>query len=390
MSNRLRALLPAFAAIFLVWTWQALTVRYSYGGNWTGLFCTGAVFPYPPALAKENIYTFPNSVGYDGQAYHYLAHDPWFQRGFSNYLDAPRVRSRRILLSALAWAVALGRDDWTDRALFGVSLLFIGLGAYWTARLAESSGKSMWLGLAFVLIPSVLVSIDRILTDGALAALCVAFVWYVRREAWLRMSLVCLFAALTRETGFGLAAGASLFFLWRRDLRHAAVIGASALPALAWYWICFNHTPDPHFDVMGFIPFEGLARRLVIFSHYALPPLIEGACIALDHLGVIGIVLALFLVWKKVRARDTSAAAFVVYDYAGLAIFLRSPEAWWDVYAFGRALSPLLVILALEALELPARADRVRAILPAALQDPRIGLQWGRQILHVVHGLLGR
>jgi hypothetical protein len=60
MSNRLRALLPAFAAIFLVWTWQALTVRYSYGGNWTGLFCTGAVFPYPPALAKENIYTFPN------------------------------------------------------------------------------------------------------------------------------------------------------------------------------------------------------------------------------------------------------------------------------------------------------------------------------------------
>ncbi|HEV8146815.1 MAG TPA: hypothetical protein VGP79_10555 [Bryobacteraceae bacterium] len=105
----------------LVLTWQALTVRYSYGGNWSGLFCTGSRMPFPSELAHENIYVFPNSSGYDGQAYHYVAHDPWFQRGLANYIDAPRLRTRRILVPALAWLVApvlaiflRYQDAWSD------------------------------------------------------------------------------------------------------------------------------------------------------------------------------------------------------------------------------------------------------------------------------------
>ena len=91
ISARLRCLALALVCTAGLWVWQALTVRFSYGGNWTALYCTGALFQHaPPALDSENIYLFPNSTGYDGQIYHYMAHDPFFRRGFSSSMNAPR------------------------------------------------------------------------------------------------------------------------------------------------------------------------------------------------------------------------------------------------------------------------------------------------------------
>src|SRR5579863_5194379 len=74
----------------LVFCWQWLTVHSNYQGSWTALFCTGAELHQPPELAGEHIYLFADSQGYDGQMYHFVAHDPFFVRGFDAYLDAPR------------------------------------------------------------------------------------------------------------------------------------------------------------------------------------------------------------------------------------------------------------------------------------------------------------
>src|SRR5437016_405076 len=114
---RLRCLVVALVCTLGLGVWQALTVHFSYGGNWTALYCTGALFkPAPAALQSENIYLFPNSSGYDGQMYHYIAHDPFLSRGFSANIDAPRIRYRRILVPALAFLLALGRDGAIDIA----------------------------------------------------------------------------------------------------------------------------------------------------------------------------------------------------------------------------------------------------------------------------------
>ena len=388
MRDRLQALGVALTVAGMVLAWQALTVRYSYGGNWSGLFCTGSRLPYPPALADENIYVFPNSSGYDGQAYHYMAHDPWFQRGFSNYIDAPRLRTRRMLLSAGAWILAFGNDAWIDRAMIGMVVAFVGLGSFWLGLLARQFGRPVWLGALFLLVPSVLVSIDRTLTDGALAAFCIGFVLYFRREHWGRLWVVCALAALTRETGLGLAAAACLYLLTRRDIRRAALFAMAILPTLAWYRFSWVHTAPEGPGIIGFIPFEGLGYRLLHFSHYDLPRPIEIAAIALDHVALIGIVLGIFGAWRKARAGDWSMPALAIYLFALLAVFIRNPDAWGDGYAFGRTLSPLLVLLALDALEAPG-SGYVSALLPAALQVPRIGLQWGKQILNVVNGIGG-
>ncbi|HXM41822.1 MAG TPA: hypothetical protein VN924_11245 [Bryobacteraceae bacterium] len=73
----------------LVLSWQAPTVRRNYGGNWTALYCTGDKFSIPPALASENIYSFKQSYGWDGQFYHYISHDPFLADGMRRRSTIP-------------------------------------------------------------------------------------------------------------------------------------------------------------------------------------------------------------------------------------------------------------------------------------------------------------
>ena len=133
------SLLAAVVGVIAALTWQALVVHYLYGGNWTGLYYAGEHFPQRPPLA-ERIWTFPNSDGYDGQWYHYIAHDPWFQRGYVRFLDAPRLRYHRILIPGLANALAGGRDRYVDRMYTGLILLSVFLGSLWLGWYARLHG----------------------------------------------------------------------------------------------------------------------------------------------------------------------------------------------------------------------------------------------------------
>src|SRR5437868_7133213 len=132
-ASRPRCLVFALLATACLASWQALTVRYSYGGNWSALFCTGSTIEViPPALKSENIYRLPDSVGYDGQFYHLIAHDPLLRRNFSAFIDDPRYRYARILVPGLAFLLAFGQDARIDAAYLCVVWLAIFLGAYWT------------------------------------------------------------------------------------------------------------------------------------------------------------------------------------------------------------------------------------------------------------------
>jgi hypothetical protein len=79
-------LIPCAAGLFavrVVVAWQVFVVHRS-GCNWTALFCAGDKHPVPPALGFAHVAQLRHSPGYDGQFYHYLAHDPFLTRGFVN------------------------------------------------------------------------------------------------------------------------------------------------------------------------------------------------------------------------------------------------------------------------------------------------------------------
>jgi hypothetical protein len=382
-NSGLRCILTGLACAAIVFLWQWFTVSANYAGKWNALFCTGAQLRQPPELAGEQFYLFRDSQGYDGQMYHYIAHDPFFQRGFAGYLDAPRMRYRRILVPLAAHALALGRDEWVDRAYGAVILFAVFCGGYWLGAYATMLGLSALWGLAFLLIPATLISMDRLTVDVALVALCVAFALYVTHASLAAVYVVLAAAALTRETGLVLIAAYVIWLLWDRKLSSAALFVTAAFPALLWYSVvAFNTEPDP-FPIWAHFPFQGIFERVMTPYHYTFAGWINAASTLLDYAALAGIVVAIALAIQMAWRRERGPVEIGVYCFALLAIFLISPGAWTEVYAFGRTLSPLLLLLGLVGL---SKRNWIYA-LPLLLVVPRTAIQLAPQITGVLKAI---
>ncbi len=356
----------------------------NYQARWNALFCTGAELTQPPELAGEHIYLFPDSKGYDGQMYHYIAHDPFFIRGFDAAVDAPRMRYRRILVPLAAHWLAFGNDDRVDGAYAGVILLAVFGGGYWLSMYCSLLGYRAAWGLAFVLIPATLISMDRMTVDAALATLCVAFAVFVLRGSLWGLYAVLVAAALVRETGFALIAAYVIWLASQRRFRQAALFLTTAIPALAWYlFVLFNTDPEG-FEGLSLIPFQGIAQRIVSPYKYQFSAWINAASTVLDYAALAGMLLAVVLVVQTIWRREWGPLQAAACLFALLAMFLYSPGAWTEVYAFGRTLSPLLVFVALAGVQ---QRDWIR-ILPLCLVIPRTLIQLAPQLSGVLHHLV--
>ena len=378
-----RPFVLALVAAAALWLWQFATVHFNYGGNWTALFCTAPSWPVPPFLASENLYKFaPGSLGYDGQMYHYIAHDPWMHRGAVAAMDDPALRYHRILVPMLAWALAFGRDSSIHAAYIAVILGFVFLGVYWLARVMQKQGMHPAWGLTFALMPATLVSMDRMTVDVSLAALAAGFALYSESRWKVLPILAC--AALARETGILLHAGFSIFLLSRRRFADLTCAAASLLPAL-WWWNYVGHYARQRTrpaDLTA-IPMGGWLERTVHPASYPLPRLQALAAIELDYVALAGVALMLgHAAWLAYQRRWNGRAA-AIYVFAAAIAMVGSRSVWEDAFGYGRVVTPLMVLLA-------AEDTRPRlALAPAGLVDARIALNFLKQIIGVARGLVG-
>ncbi len=384
MAASRRAALLGLAAVIGVWTWQYLTVRFNYGGNWTALFVIRPGMPVPEFLKSEKLYIFQNSAGYDGQVYHLIAHDPWMRKGSREAIAGASFRYQRIFVPALAWAIALGRDEWIDRAYYAVILAFVFAGVYWTSLLAARAGLSEAWGLAFLLLPATLVSIDRMTVDIALAAFVAGFALYAGKAhaGWVAALLAC--ATLTRETALPVVAGYTVYLLTRREIRNALLIACSALPAMGWFVYLNRLERSPVTSYGGWIPLGGFMERVAHPAVYELSGFKAVSAQAFDYAALAGIALALALAARAAVRREWSPATSAMYAMALAAVFLHSRSVWEDVYAFGRVLTPLLLLAAI----VHWRKNLWLALTPVLLVDSRVALNLISQIQGVGRALV--
>jgi hypothetical protein len=371
----------ALAAATLVLTWQALTVRYNYGGNWTALFCTGASFTVPPPLAAGT-YRFAHTAGYDGQFYRYVAHDPFFRRGYAAYIDNPPFRCGRILVPLAAYALALGRQEWIDGAFVAVVLASIFLGVYWTARYAALHGRHPAWGLLFLAVPATVTSIDRMLLDAALTALFAGYLVAAERRQWRTLYVLSVLACLTKETGLLLPAGYVLSCLGGRRWAAAARFAATAVPALGWYAFVFLHAPALPSAQQFSYPVVGVLARL--FTARPLPDPVLGPILQVtDALAVLGLLgsfaLAALWAWRfPVRPVAISVALFLAMGLA-----TGQPAHMLEAFGYARPVSPLLLFVMLQAV-VSVRWVGLAAPLAITLNVCQF---LGYQLIGVVRGL---
>ena len=310
-----------------------------------------------------------------------MAHDPLLRRGYARYLDDPQYRYSRILVPALAYGFALGDDRFIDYAYIAIMLAFVFAGAYWLAMLAEQQGWPLSTGLLFLFVPAVLVGMDRMAIDLALAALCVAFVALRKGSAgWFA---VLVSAALCRETGLLLIAAACVSALWERQFRRAIGVGLTAVPALVWLWWLARHAPASAIVRTSFIPLTGFIMRWWHPMHYSLSPTIATVTQVFDYVALAGVALAVWC-WWRLRARWIEFPELTAYAIPVL--FVSLPDVWTEPFAFGRTMTPFWLLVAIRGAQ--SRQWIALAVAPMALIDLRIVWQLGSEILGILRGLV--
>lgn len=381
--SRRSAIFVAALAVTIVLGWTAARVHYVFGGNWTALFCTGASFRMPPDL-EPGTYRFPGA-GYDGQFYRYLAHDLLLRKNYFRYVDAPQMRFRRVLVSLLAWLLALGRSDWIDAAYIAVEMFCVALGTYWCARLLARRGRSPLWGLLFAVVPATLASFDRMLVDGPLTALFAGFWLYSEEKRWTRVWLLAMLAALTRETGLLLSTALVTDQLLQRDWRRAAYFASTSFPAVAWYAYLALRLPNRSQITELGVPVWGLLSRLLWFRPYPDPP-IELLLRVTDFLAVLGLAISIVLAIFWLAREHVGPVTICVGLFAVLALVLDSPSYMTEAFGFGRPVSPLLLWIMIEAVS----RKTWMALTPPLLVSLRVSLVFASPLVTVLKGLLGR
>lgn len=268
---------------------------------------------------------------------------------------------------------------------------WIFLGAYWVARYASLCGRHPAWGLAFLLVPTVLLSAERMTADVALAAVCAGVAVQARRGATVALYLLLVAAGLVRETGLLLVVAASAHALWAGKRREAALFASAALPVLAWFGFVATFIPTQRYAV-SLWPFSGLVRAFLEPQAYPngdtdwFSRHWQDACQTADRLALLGIAFAVVLALRGLRARraEIMSLAAVLFSVQ-CALHNAPPDAWQAIDNFGRVYSPLLLAVALDAMG----SEQWTGLLPPLLLWPRIGLGLLGALRAVRHGLLG-
>jgi hypothetical protein len=263
-------------------------------------------------------------------------------------------------------------------------MIFLALGVYWCARLLERRRRSPLWGLLFVAVPGTLASFDRMLLDGPLTAFFAGFLLYSEEQRWTRVWVLAMLAALTRETGLLLIAALVIHQLLRYDWRRAAWFAASAGPVLAWYAYLTTSLPCKTVHVLTF-PAWGLLQRLFVFRSFP-DPRVEWLVRVTDVLAVLGLALCIVLAAYWIQKRVRTAATLTVGGFAVLALVLGSPYYMIEAYGFGRAVSPLLLWIMIEAVS----SSQWAALAPPLLVSLSVSVAFGSPLVTIIKGLLTR
>jgi hypothetical protein len=275
------------------------------------------------------------------------------------------VRWRRIPVPLTAWLLAFGRSDYIDSTYLISVLGFVFLGAYWLAEYCRRFNLTPSCGVAFAIVPAVLVSIDRFTVDVALAALCIGFAVETR---W-RLFLVLMLAPLSRETGMVLPAAFAVHSICQKNWKGLGMAAGALVPYAVWL-VYLGKRTTPDFSVItSLVPFQGLIERTIHPIQNALTTSWLKKEAAMDYVAVIGIwgavALAGYLLWQ--RRSDVCAIAAILFTSIFVA-FVSQPQIWSGSYSFARTMSPLLIFLGLIAI-----ADRSWIFLvPLAMTLPRV------------------
>jgi hypothetical protein len=350
---------PPLALVAIGYVVVVFLLLRSFEFNPTGPIRIGDFLPaerfWTPTTRVEH-----GGVGYDGQWFFYLAHDPLLRASDpDSFLDLPAYRYARILYPTLAWIGALGQPAAIPWSLLIVNYLAVVVGTAGALDLVRTLGANRWLALGYAFCPPVLIGLLATLAEPT-ALVCV--VWELAlalRRRHTAAGLVLALGVLGREPSIlvpitlGLYAAAR--FDWRRFMQYLAPL---AIP-LGWHlsiWYRLGSLPSAQSPTNFGPPFQGALYRLGLLLGWHLPMLGEptptGNVFTEAAIIVTTMLIVVVGLTKVLQRRD--AFAWLLWTQAALALFT-GPLVWADLYSYGRVLGLLYLCYGLALLTAPSR-----------------------------------
>ena len=347
----------------------AVAALRPYDYNPTGPIRIGAVWHGGERFWTASTRVEPG-VGYDGQWFFYLAHDPLLHTPeLTAFFDRPAYRSARVLYPSLAWLLALGQPSALPWSMLAVNLLAVLGGTLACLDILRRLDANRWLVLAFAFSPPFLIGVSAMLSEPTALALIPAGVALALRGRHRSAGAVLALSVLAREPSMLVPLGLGLYALGRLDWRRgAAYLLPLALPIgwHLWVWSRLGSLPSSESGANFAVPFSGVYYRFGVLLGWHPPLLGETVPSAnvLSEALIVATSAAIIVVGllKIVERRD--AFAWLLWLQAALAV-MTSPDIWVDLYSYGRALGPLYLAFGLMLLTDPRRVGK----LPSRLDE---------------------
>src|SRR4051812_40463283 len=277
ISGWLRYVWLPLLVVVLGYVGVTIVALRPYDFNPTGPIRIGRMLPaerfWTPSTRVEP------GVGYDGQWFFYLAHDPLLREPDPDaFLDLPAYRYARILYPALAWMLAQGQPAAIPWALLAVNLLAVLGGTVACLDLLRQLGASRWLVLAYAFSPPIMIGVSAMLAEPTSMALVVAGLALALRGRHRWAGAVLALAVLAREPSLLVPIGLGLYALGRLDWRRgAAYLLPLAAPAVWHLWILvrLGSLPSAQSPANFGVPFGGVYYRLGLLLGWHAPMLGE-------------------------------------------------------------------------------------------------------------------
>lgn len=292
-----------------------------------------------PHIWTSKTLVHKGSVGYDGQFYYYITHDPFILGQSFHHIDFPAYRYQRIIYPLTAWMLSLGQPQIIPYMMVLVNLLGILVGTYFFLLLLRHFGRSPWYGLFYPAIWGFLLCLLRSLPEPlALSFVVMAIFFFIKGRTIWQVVFLSL-AGLTQETTLLVTMAFIFCALVKKDIKGSLIL---AFPLLVYFgWQLYLYSRFHIFSFLGGtqnfgFPFLGIIQKFLSIIHGSLSwePVAE-----LLFLLVI-IILILIAPYQAFKNFNPLTVSFL--GYALLVLFLNN-LIWVEPWSYARATLGLMV-----------------------------------------------
>ena len=298
-----------------------------YGGNFSAMIRLSSDVKtdvFVPEFIQDGMVVFDKGGGYDGQAYYYVAMDPFMSTGL--YRDG--YRQQRVLYPLLARIAAFNDGRGLPYSLYYVNLLALGAGVYFFILILRRFSLSPFWSLFYGLSPPSIMTIQYDLPSPLCLALIVAAVYFYLEDNLAMTALLFSLAFLTREDTIMVFVPLVVWELRsNRSIKRAAALSLSIVPFMLWQSYIFQTLgalPTAESStVVSFLPFSGIYGYISTFTASSSADLIKRAI----NLGVFIYLMAVLVIiaWRLTK---TSHLFYYVTAAYALLVLITVPSQW--------------------------------------------------------------